>query len=129
MSNAHRVTGTSSSGTDHLGSTQSRSKKIGWLALVFAIFSAVINWISLSVGPAAGRASAERGDYENVYTTLIALWIIMIIFAVVAIALGVKGARRANGKVLSGAAIGIGATGVLGLIFHIIQTGLITLLF
>lgn len=105
------------------------SGKVGWSAFTVALIALVASWVSYAVGPAAGRQAIARGDVGNVFTVLIAAWAITIALDLVAIALGVIGARRPVGKVLSGAAIGIGATGVLGLLAYLIQTGLIGFLF
>jgi hypothetical protein len=105
------------------------SSKVGGAAFVVALIALVVTLLAPSVGESSVREALARYDWENVYAILIPTWVIMIALDLVAIALGIIGARRPVGKVLSGAAIGIGATSLLGLLVHLIQTGLITFLF
>ncbi|MGL3807236.1 hypothetical protein ACSYDW_14170 [Paeniglutamicibacter sp. R2-26] len=82
-------------------------------------------WFASTAGPAAGREAIARGDIDNAFTVLVAAWSMAMTLNVTAIILGTMGARRPEGKVLSGAAIGIAAASTAGLIAYPIQTGLI----
>ena len=82
-------------------------------------------WFASTAGPAAGRQAIARGDIDNAFTVLIAAWSIAMALSVTAIILGTVSARRTEGKVVSGVAIGIAAAGAAGLVAYPIQTGLI----
>lgn len=103
----------------------SPSRVIAWAALVLAIVGLAAGWFATTAGPAAGRQAIARGDIENAFTVLIAAWSMAMALNVAAIILGAVGARRPEGKVLSGVAIGIAAAGTAGLVAYPIQTGLI----
>lgn len=113
----------------HSKTAQLDSGKFGKIAIVFGILAVITSWVSSYVGPAAARQAIAQGDLDNVYTVQMTAWGVMIALDLVAIVLGALGARRPVGKVLSGAAIAIGVTGLLGLLVHLIQTGLIGILF
>ena len=118
-----------SNGSTPQESSQSRSDKLGRAAIVVALFALIVTLIAPYVGENGAREAIMRGDLGGVYTVQIAIWSVMVALNLAAIILGVIGSRRPTGKVLSGAAIGIGASSVLGLLVHLIQTGLITLPF
>lgn len=109
-------------------SRRAPSRKVAWAAFAFALLGLVGSWIAAIAGPAAARQAIDRGDYDNVFTVLITAWSITIGLDLVAMVLGAIGARRPAGKVLCGVAIGIAATGVLGLLVYLIQIGWIPIL-
>jgi len=49
----------------------------------------------------------------------------VLVLDLAALILGIRGARQPTGKVLSGAAIGIGATGALGVLVYNLVTFLV----
>lgn len=129
MNAAKTLSDTHSDGNIPRESTQARSGKIGRAAIVVALIALIVTLMAPYIGENGAREAIARGDLGNVYTVQLAIWSVMVALGLAAVALGVIGSRSPTGKVLSGVAIGIGASSVLGLLVHLIQTGLITLLF
>lgn len=125
MDNPHTQPGVPPKTPEH---TESKppSGKVGRTALAIALLAVVLGWISTFAGPFAARLAVARGDYGNIYVVQIVAWVTVAVFNVGALVLGIIGARRPVGKVLSGAAIGIGAVGLLGLVVTIIGMFLLT---
>lgn len=107
------------------GSSPASSSKIAWAAFTVALIALVSGLVAGYLGPRSAKDAIGRGDFEGVFTVQITLWAITTTLNLAAFILAVLGARRPVGKVLSGAPIAIGATGVLGLLVYLIQTGLI----
>jgi len=105
----------------HAASTSPRSS-VGRTAVAFAVIAAVLTWISAVVTPWAARQAVARGDYENIYTFPAVAWGIVLVFDALALILGLIGVRQPTAKALSGAAIGIGATGIVGVFVYVIGT-------
>jgi len=105
----------------HAASTSPRSD-VGRAAVVVAVIAAVLTWITVVVTPWAARAAVARWDYDNVYTfPTIALGVVLVLDTL-AVILGLIGVRQPTVKALSGAAIGIGATGIVGVFIYVIGT-------
>jgi hypothetical protein len=73
----------------------------------------------------AAQQAAARQDYGNIVTFWIIAWGIVLVLDLAALVLGVKGVRQPAEKVLSGAALGIGATGALGVLVYSLVTFLV----
>lgn len=129
MNAANTLSDIHSDGNIPRESAQTRSGKIGRAAIVVALIALIVTLMAPYVGENGAREAVARGDLGNVYTVQLAIWSVMVALGLAAVVLGVIGSRRTTGKVLSGVAIGIGASSVLGLLVHLMQTGLITLLF
>lgn len=129
MNTSKTLTDNPSNGNTPREGVQSRSGKLGRVAIVVALIALIVTLMAPYVGENGAREAVARGDLGDVYTVQIAIWSVMVALDVAAIILGIIGSRRPTGKVPSGAAIGIGASSLLGLIVHLIHTGLITLLF
>jgi hypothetical protein len=129
MNTSKTLTDNPSNGNMPRESAQSHSGKLGRAAIVVAMIALIATLMAPYVGENGAREAVARGDLGDVYTVQIAIWSVMVALDVAAIVIGVLGSRRPAGKVLSGAAIGIGASSLLGLLVHLIQTGLITILF
>ena len=98
---------------------------VSWAALVTAVLGAMLVWVSVVVTPWAMRRAVSLSDYDSVYTFPVVTLAIVLVLDVLALALGLVGVRRPTGRALAGAAIGIAATGVLGLLIYVIGTGVI----
>lgn len=103
--------------------------KLTWAAFAVALIALVSSWVAPVVVGTVARDAIVRHDMDSFYRTVLVAWGLVIVLNLLAMVLGVICARRPAGKVLSGAVIAIGATGILGLLFHLIQTGQITYLF
>jgi galactitol-specific phosphotransferase system IIC component len=71
------------------------------------------------------RQAVARYDYENVYTFPVITLGVALVLDAVALILGLIGVRQPTGKALSGAAIGIGVTGIAGVLIYVIGTTVI----
>ncbi len=105
----------------HSASTSPRFR-VGRAALVFAVIAAVLAWISVVVTPWAMRRAVARYDYESVYTFPVITLGIVLVLDTLALILGLVGVRQPTAKAVSGAAIGIGATGIVGVFIYVIGT-------
>ncbi|MDO5744963.1 MAG: hypothetical protein Q4P23_10900 [Micrococcaceae bacterium] len=103
--------------------------KLTWAAFAVALIALVSSWVAPVIVGTVARDAIVRHDMESFYLTVLVAWGLVIVLNLLALLLGIICARRPTGKVLSGAVIAIGATGILGLLFHLIQTGQITYLF
>lgn len=95
-------------------SVQVNASRPSKASFVVALIALILSWFASFYSPIAARQAAARGDYDQVYTFAAIAWPIVIALDLAALALGIVGARRPVGKVRSGAAIAIGATGVIG---------------
>ncbi|TRW44548.1 hypothetical protein [Georgenia yuyongxinii] len=84
--------------------------------------AAVLTWISVVVTPWAMRQAVARYDYENVYTFPVITLGMVLVLDSAAIFLGFLGIRQPTAKAMSGAAIGIGITGIVGLVIYVVGT-------
>jgi len=95
---------------------------VGRAAAVVAVIAAVLTWIAVVVTPWAARAAVARWDYDNVYTfPTMAVGTVLVLDAL-ALILGLIGVRQPTAKALSSAAIGIGATNIVGVFIYVIGT-------
>lgn len=129
MNTSKTLSGISSNGNMPREISPSRSGKFGLAAIVVALIALIVTLMAPYVGKNGARDAMERGDFQDFYTAQLAIWSVMVALDLAAIGLGIIGSRRPAAKVLAGAAIGIGASSLLGLLVHLIQTGLITYLF
>ncbi len=97
-------------------STRPRAGLSARVAFVLALVAVVFTWLTSFAAPLAAQRAAARLDYDNIFTFWTIAWGIVLVLDLVALVLGARGARQPTGKVLSGVAIGIGATGALGVL-------------
>lgn len=93
--------------------------QVAWAAFIAAAIGVALTWYTTFAGPVAAREAAARFDYDNIYTVTAIGWGIVTALNLIAVILGARGIRRPYGKALSGAAVGIGATGVLGFLVNL----------
>ncbi|GAA3512803.1 hypothetical protein GCM10022262_40950 [Georgenia daeguensis] len=98
---------------------------MGWAALVTSVLATLLAWVSVVVTPWAMRRAVSAYDYDNIYTFPLVTLGTVLVLDVLGLILGLVGVRRPTGKVLSGAAIGIAATGIVGILIYVIGTGTI----
>ncbi|WP_345045397.1 hypothetical protein [Georgenia daeguensis] len=102
-----------------------RRSVVGWAALVTSVLATLLAWVSVVVTPWAMRRAVSAYDYDNIYTFPLVTLGTVLVLDVLGLILGLVGVRRPTGKVLSGAAIGIAATGIVGILIYVIGTGTI----
>ena len=100
-------------------SSRPRAGKIAWAAFIAAAIGVVLTWYTTFAGPVAAREAAARFDYANIYTVAAIGWGIVTALNLIAVILGARGICLPYGKALSGAAVGIGATGILGFLANL----------
>lgn len=121
MGDSRTYSGAPSAVPVHAASTSQRSD-VGRAAVAVAVIAAVLTWVAVVVSPWAARAAAARGDYDNVYTIPIVAVVVVLVLDALAVILGFIGVRQPTAKALSGAAIGIGAMGMFGVLIYVIGT-------
>jgi L-asparagine transporter-like permease len=102
-----------------------RRSGVGSAALVTSVLATLLAWVSVVVTPWAMRRAVSAYDYDNIYTFPLVTLGTVLVLDVLGLILGIVGVRRPTGKVLSGAAIGIAATGIVGILIYIVGTGTI----
>jgi hypothetical protein len=100
----------------------SRHSNRGVAALVPAVFAAGLMWVALVVTPWIMRDAVSRGDYGNVFTVPAILWGVVLVLHAVALTLGLTAVRQTGAKAKGGAAIAIGASGILGITIYLVGT-------
>jgi hypothetical protein len=103
-------------------SARTRADATAWTAVLTALAAVLLGYIATYVGPAATRQAAARGDYDNLFTYMAGSWSLAIALNLVALVLGIRGLRQPGGKALSGAAIALGATGILSFVVYMVVT-------
>ncbi|RZU62990.1 hypothetical protein [Zhihengliuella halotolerans] len=96
------------------GAEKSTSRRVGVVAFVIGVISVLAGWIGEMASFAlliSGGDGMERAQLSFVVAALV------VVLGLAALILGIIGARRPVGKALSGAAIAMGAIGVLGWFF------------
>ncbi|PFG39755.1 hypothetical protein ATJ97_2268 [Georgenia soli] len=69
------------------------------------------------------RRAVYTYDYDNIYTFPLVTLGIVLVLDVLGLVLGLVGVRRPAGRALSGAAVGIAATGIVGVLIYVVGTG------
>jgi uncharacterized membrane protein len=92
------------------------------VAFTCALVAVVLTWFTTFAAPLAAQQAAARLDYDNIFTFWAVAWGTVLALDLVALILGARAARQVTGKVLAGAAIGIGATGSLGVLVYNLVT-------
>ncbi len=84
------------------------------VALVAALIAVVFTWATSFLTPVIVTQTAARGDYQNVFMFPAIAWGVIIVLELVAVVAGIMGLRTPNCRARSGAALALGATGILG---------------
>jgi hypothetical protein len=95
------------------------------VAVAVAVTAGVLTWVAMVVSPWVARAAVTRGDFENVYTVPIIAVVVVLVLDALAVILGFIGLRQTSARALSGAAIGIGAMGAVGVVIYTVGTFLV----
>lgn len=112
----------SSESPAHANSPRPRANVTARAAVACALVAVVLTWFTTFAAPLAAQRAAARLDYGNIFTFWAVAWAVVLVLNLLALVLGARGARQATGKVLSGVAIGIGATGALGVLVYNLVT-------
>ncbi|WP_345045291.1 hypothetical protein, partial [Georgenia daeguensis] len=106
-------------------SSPTQRSGVAWAALVTAVLATVLVWVSVVVTPWAMRRAVSASEYGSVYTFPVVTLGMVLVLDILALVLGLVAMRRPTGKALAGAAIGIAATGIVGVLIYVVGTGTI----
>ena len=101
---------------------QPRAGATARIALAAALVGAMLTWTTMFAGPLLAQVAEARGDYGNIFTAMYIGWGLVITLDLAAVILGARGIRQRTDKALSGAAIGIGGTGFIGVLVYLLLT-------
>lgn len=104
------------------GTTSTNSIAGPFSALACGVLSSMAAWVSVLVAPWAARRAVARLNYDNVYTIPIAVWSFAVVLGLAAVVLGGLSIRGPAARGVSGAAVALGASSILGVAVFVIGT-------